>query len=45
MTTVEILKAARKRVATSFIAQFNDTHTHADVLAMFDKAIELAEAL
>jgi hypothetical protein len=26
------------------IANFNDTHTHAEVLAAWDKAIELAEA-
>jgi len=25
------------------VAYYNDTHTHAEVLAMFDKAIELAD--
>ena len=26
------------------IAEFNDSHTHADVMSLFDRAIELAEA-
>ena len=28
--------------ATGIVTKFNDTHTHAEVLAAFDKAIEMA---
>ena len=27
-----------------FLSEFNDTHTHADVMALFDRAIALAKA-
>lgn len=38
MATRDEVTDARK------FADFNDSHTHAEVLAVFDKAIELAEA-
>jgi len=37
------IKALYKAAGGDFMA-YNDTHTHAEVLAMFDKAIEEAEA-
>jgi len=33
-----------RAAGTSQIGSFNDTHTHAEVLAMFDQAITLAKA-
>lgn len=37
-------EAAMHRVVGESIGAFNDSHTHAEVMAAFDKAIALAEA-
>lgn len=53
--TYKALRAARQDMATQLIdalsracnasiSEYNDTHTHEEVLAMFDKAIELVPA-
>lgn len=35
---------ALRRVVNVYVGEFNDTHSHAEVLAAFDRAIEVEEA-
>lgn len=37
-------RAIEEQTGDPAVARFNDTHGHTDVLAVFDRAIELAEA-
>lgn len=39
-----LLRRALKMGAVTDLAKFNDTHTHAEVMAMWDKAIAIAES-
>jgi hypothetical protein len=42
-TEYKLLRMAGGLGKNHYLSQYNDTHSHAEVLALFDKAIELAK--
>lgn len=43
MGCIDSMLVLRKVIFGEFIAAYNDTHSHEEVMDMFDRAIELAE--